>query len=158
MEFQVIWFILWGVLWAVYFTLDGFDLGTGILHNFLAKNEDEKKIIIRTIGPVWDGNEVWLITAGGATFAAFPTAYASMFSFLYTALLLILFSLIFRGVAVEFREKVESVQWKKNWDTVILLGSLLTSLLFGVGRCKGLSGEFRPVDPEEGYLRGWGEV
>ena len=103
MEFQIIWFILWGVLWAVYFMLDGFDFGAGILLSLLAHNETEKKTIIHTIGPVWNGNEVWLITAGGATFAAFPTTYALMFSYLYTALLLILFSLIFRGVALEFR-------------------------------------------------------
>ncbi|HEX8949392.1 MAG TPA: cytochrome d ubiquinol oxidase subunit II, partial [Dissulfurispiraceae bacterium] len=104
MGFQVTWFILWGVLWAVYFMADGFDLGAGILHGFLGRNEAEKKTIVRTIGPVWNGNEVWLITAGGATFAAFPTTYALMFSYLYTALLLVLFSLIFRGVALEFRE------------------------------------------------------
>ena len=94
MEFQIIWFVLWGVLWAVYFMLDGFDFGAGILLNFLGKNEKEKRTIIHTIGPVWNGNEVWLITAGGATFAAFPTTYALMFSYLYTALLLLLFSLI----------------------------------------------------------------
>ena len=93
MAYQIIWFILWSVLWAVYFMLDGFDFGVGILYPFVAKNEGEKSSVRRAIGPVWDGNEVWLITAGGATFAAFPTAYASMFSYLYSALLLILFSL-----------------------------------------------------------------
>ncbi len=105
MGFQVIWFILWGVLWAVYFMLDGFDFGAGMLKPFLARNENEKQALIGTIGPVWDGNEVWLITAGGATFAAFPAAYALMFSYLYSALLLLLFALIVRGVALEFRAK-----------------------------------------------------
>ena len=95
MEFQITWFILWGLLWADYFMLDGFDFGVGMLHSFLGKNEGEKRTAINSIGPVWDGNEVWLITAGGATFAAFPTTYALMFSYLYTALLIILFSLIY---------------------------------------------------------------
>lgn len=132
MEFQIIWFILWGVLWAVYFMLDGFDFGVGILHSFLAKNNAEKRVIINTIGPVWDGNEVWLITAGGATFAAFPTTYALMFSYLYSALLIILFALIFRGVAFEFRGKVDSDGWRKGWDIAIFLGSFIPALLFGV--------------------------
>ncbi|NCO83990.1 MAG: cytochrome d ubiquinol oxidase subunit II [Nitrospirae bacterium CG22_combo_CG10-13_8_21_14_all_44_11] len=132
MEFQITWFILWGVLWAVYFMLDGFDFGVGILHSFIGKTEGEKKTIIRTIGSVWNGNEVWLVTAGGATFAAFPTTYALMFSYLYTPLLLILFALIFRGVALEFRGKVDSDGWKKGWDIAIFLGSFLPALLFGV--------------------------
>jgi cytochrome d ubiquinol oxidase subunit II len=87
MAFQVIWFILWGVLWAVYFMLDGFDFGAGMLYRFIARNETQRKVMLNTIGPVWDGNEVWLLTAGGATFAAFPTTYAYMFSYLYSALL-----------------------------------------------------------------------
>jgi cytochrome d ubiquinol oxidase subunit II len=132
MEFQIIWFILWGVLWAVYFMLDGFDFGAGILHNFIAKDETEKKMIVNTIGPVWNGNEVWLLTTGGAAFAAFPTTYAVMFSNLYTALLLVLFSLILRGVALEFRGKSEGVSWRKGWDLAIFAGSLLPALLFGV--------------------------
>jgi cytochrome d ubiquinol oxidase subunit II len=132
MDFQTIWFILWGVLWAVYFMLDGFDFGVGILHNFIAKNDIEKRVIINTIGSVWDGNMTWLITAGGATFAAFPTTYALMFSYLYTPLLIILFALIIRGVAFEFRGKGESETWKKGWDIAIFIGSLIPSLLFGV--------------------------
>jgi len=132
MEYQLLWFVLWGVLWAVYFMSDGFDLGVGILHRYLAANDDEKRIIINTIGPVWDGNEVWLVAAGGATFAAFPTTYALMFSYLYTPLLIILFALIFRGVAFEFRGKEEGESWKKGWDWAIFLGSLLPALLFGV--------------------------
>jgi cytochrome d ubiquinol oxidase subunit II len=132
MAFQVVWFILWGVLWAVYFMLDGFDFGVGMLYPFLGRDETDKSAVRGAIGPVWDGNEVWLITAGGATFAAFPAAYASMFSFLYSALLIILFALIFRGVALEFRAKGESAAWRHVWDKAFFLGSLVPALLFGV--------------------------
>ncbi len=132
MEFQVIWFILWAVLWAVYFMLDGFVIGTGMLHNFLTKSDAEKSVLINAVGPVWNGNEVWLLTAGGATFAAFPKTYALMFSYLYTALLLLLFALIIRGVSIEFREKSEEASWKKGWDIGIGVGSFLPALLFGV--------------------------
>lgn len=130
--FQVIWFVLWGVLWGVYFMLDGFVLGTGFLANFLAKNDTEKRVLYNAVGPVWDGNEVWLITAGGATFAAFPTTYALMFSNLYSALLLLLFALIVRGVSFEFRSKLEGSGWRTAWDTAIMVCSFLPSLLFGV--------------------------
>ena len=132
MEYQVLWFILWGLLWAIYFMLDGFDFGAGMLQRFLARNNTEKRIIINTIGPVWDANEVWLITAGGATFAAFPTTYALMFSYLYSALLIILFALIIRGVAFEFRGKGGSQAWEQAWDAAIFIGSFIPSLLFGV--------------------------
>ena len=132
MEFQIIWFILWGILWAVFFMLEGFDFGAGILHGFLGRNETEKSIIRRAIGPFWDGNEVWLVTAGGATFAAFPGTYALMFSYLYSALLIILFGLIFRGVGLEFRSKGDGQAWKKGWDAAIFFGSLIPALLFGV--------------------------
>jgi len=132
MEFQVTWFILWGVLWGVYFMLDGFVFGTGFMSSFLAENETERRVLINTVGPVWDGNEVWLVTAGGATFAAFPLTYALMFSNLYTALLLLLFSLIVRGVSFEFRGKVDSPAWKAGWDRALTISSLLLALLFGV--------------------------
>jgi cytochrome d ubiquinol oxidase subunit II len=132
MEFQIIWFVLWGVLWAVYFMLDGFVLGTGALHYFLGKSEGDRRVLINIIGPVWDGNEVWLVTAGGATFAAFPTTYALMFSYLYTALLLLLFALIIRGVSYEFRGKGEGEKWKAGWDLAVFLGNFLPALLFGV--------------------------
>ncbi len=132
MTLQIIWFILWGVLWAAYFMLDGFDFGVGILYPFFGRNEEEKSAIRQSIGPVWDGNEVWLITAGGATFAAFPAAYASMFSYLYTALLLILFALIFRAVALEFRAKGESSVWRRGWDATFFMTSFVPALLFGV--------------------------
>lgn len=132
MTLQITWFVLWGLLWAVYFMLDGFDLGAGILYNFITRNESEKRMVLGAIGPVWNGNEVWLITAGGATFAAFPGTYAAMFSFLYLPLLLVLWSLILRGVSLEFRGKVDDERWKRRWDIVILIGSFLPALLFGV--------------------------
>ncbi len=132
MALQIIWFVLWGVLWAAYFMLDGFDLGAGALYNFMARTEPEKSLVRRSLGPVWDGNEVWLLTAGGATFAAFPAAYASLFSFLYTALLLVLFALIVRGVSIELRAKGETANGKKGWDLGIGIGSFLPALLFGV--------------------------
>ena len=132
MEFAIIWFVLWGFLWAAYFVTDGFDLGVGIVYPFLGKSDVEKRVLLNTIGPVWDGNEVWLVTAGGATFAAFPVVYALMFSYLYSALFLILVALIFRGVAFEFREKGASDIWRKAWDLAAFLGSLVTALLFGV--------------------------
>src|SRR6266568_1050235 len=132
MLFQIIWFVLWAVLWSVYFMLDGFVLGTGMLHYLLGKNDGEKRVLINAIGPVWDGNEVWLLTAGGATFAAFPTTYALMFSYLYTALLLLLFALIIRGVSYEFRGKVDNPTWRGGWDAAIVVGNFLPALLFGV--------------------------
>lgn len=130
--FQITWFVLWGFLWGAYFMLDGFVLGTGFMSGFLARNDTERRILINTVGPVWDGNEVWLVTAGGATFAAFPTTYALMFSNLYTALLLLLFALIVRGVSFEFRGKLDGASWKGGWDLAITLSSLVPALLFGV--------------------------
>lgn len=132
MELQSIWFFLWGLLWAIFFMTDGFDFGVGTLYPYLGKTDQDKRIMINSIGPLWDGNEVWLLTAGGVTFAAFPKVYAVMFSSLYTPLMLILFALIFRGVAFEFRGKINSEGWKKLWDTFIFLGSFLPALLFGV--------------------------
>jgi len=129
---ETIWFILWGVLWAVYFMLDGFDLGLGSLMPILAKNDTERKIIYSSLGPFWDGNEVWLITAGGVTFAAFPTTYAVLFSSLYSALMLILFALIIRAIPFEFRGQIDSPAWRKLWDTCLVIGSFLPALLFGV--------------------------
>jgi cytochrome bd ubiquinol oxidase subunit II len=131
MELQNIWFFIWGLLWAIYFITDGFDLGIGSLLPFMAKNEDEKRVMYNSIGPLWDGNEVWLITAGGVTFAAFPKVYAVMFSSLYSALMLILFALILRGVSFEFRHQVESPAFKKLWDFFMFIGSILPAILFG---------------------------
>ena len=129
---ETTWFVLWGLLWAVYFVLDGFDFGMGTLLPFLAKNDEEKRIIYNAAGPYWDGNEVWLITAGGVTFAAFPKAYAVMFSALYAPLLILLFALIFRAVSFEFRNKKDCPQWRKFWDACQFLGNFLPALLLGV--------------------------
>jgi len=132
MVLQTIWFFLWGLLWALFFMTDGFDLGIGTLYPFLGKTDQDKRIMINALGPLWDGNEVWLITAGGVTFAAFPLVYSVMFSSLYSALMLILFALILRGVSFEFRGKVDHPRWRKIWDTCIFFGSFVPALLFGV--------------------------
>ncbi len=125
-----VWFFLWGLVWAIYFALDGFNLGVGMLAGFLPRNEQKK--LIGSLGPFWDGNEVWLITAGGVTFAAFPRLYAVMFSSLYLPLIIILLSLVFRAVAIEFYHRSENRSWQKAWATTLSVGSFLVSLLFGV--------------------------
>lgn len=132
MELQSIWFFIWGLLWALFFMTDGFDFGIGILYPFAGKTDTDKRMMLNAMGPFWDGNEVWLLTAGGVTFAAFPQVYATMFSSLYTPLMLILFALIFRGVALHFRGKIDSPVWKKTWDFFVFMGSSLPALLFGV--------------------------
>jgi len=132
MDLQSIWFFIWTLLWALFFMTDGFDLGIGILYPFLGTSEEKKRLMINAIGPLWDGNEVWLITAGGVTFAAFPILYSAMFSTLYTAMMLILFGLILRGVSFEFRGQLDHAGWRKLWDNCIFIGSALPSLLFGV--------------------------
>jgi len=148
---ETIWFIIWGVAWAVYFMLDGFDLGLGLLSPFISRTETERRIAVNAMGPFWDGNEVWLVTAGGVTFAAFPAAYALMFSALYTPLMMLLFALILRGVAFEFRGKVESAAWRKVWDGSLAVGSGLAGLLLGVAFANLFAGI--PVDAE-GVLQG----
>lgn len=151
MELQSTWFFLWGLLWAIFFMTDGFDLGIGTLYPILGKSEEKKRMMINAMGPLWDGNQVWLITAGGVTFAAFPIVYSVMFSSLYTALMLILFSLIIRGVSFEFRGKLDDPRWVKIWDTCIFLGSFLPALLFGVAFANIFKGI--PIDGE-GILHG----
>jgi cytochrome d ubiquinol oxidase subunit II len=131
MDLNTTWFLLFGVLIAGYAVLDGFDLGVGVLHLF-ARSEEERRIHINAIGPVWDGNEVWLLTAGGALFAAFPGVYATVFSGFYLALVLVLVALILRAVSFEFRGKVASPAWRTVWDLAFGLGSLVATLLFGV--------------------------
>ncbi len=132
MIYQNIWFVLWAVLWIVYFMLDGYDIGSGIVSPFVAKTADEKSAVIKSIGPFWDGNEVWFVTAGGATFAAFPRAYAGMFSYLYTPLLLLLFTLILRGVSIEFGYTEAGHGWKVLWQKVFFVSSLLLAVVFGL--------------------------
>ena len=129
---ESIWFVLWAVLWAVYFTLDGFDLGIGTLLTVFGKNEEQRKTVYHSMGPFWDGNEVWLVAAGGVTFAAFPRAYAVMFSSLYSPLMIILFALIIRGVAIAFREEHDGAAWKKMWDICLVVGSVIPAVFFGV--------------------------
>jgi cytochrome d ubiquinol oxidase subunit II len=127
-----IWFLLIAVLWVGYFVLEGFDFGVGILLPFLGRDDTERRTLIAAIGPVWDGNEVWLLVAGGATFAAFPRWYATLFSGFYLALFLILVALIVRGVAFEYHSKRESATWRRSWDWAIFFGSALPALLWGV--------------------------
>ncbi|MET0494437.1 MAG: cytochrome d ubiquinol oxidase subunit II [Actinoplanes sp.] len=132
MELTTVWFGLIAVLWAGYFLLEGFDFGVGILLPVLGRTDRERRLLINTIGPVWDGNEVWLLVAGGATFAAFPEWYATLFSGFYLPLLLILVALILRGVAFEYRGKRDDPAWKRRWDWCIIGGSLVPALLWGV--------------------------
>ena len=132
MELHDVWFVLIAVLWIGYFFLEGFDFGVGILTRLLARDRTERRVLINTIGPVWDGNEVWLITAGGATFAAFPDWYATLFSGFYLPLLAILVCLIVRGVAFEYRAKRPEENWQRNWETAIFWTSLLPAFLWGV--------------------------
>jgi cytochrome bd ubiquinol oxidase subunit II len=148
---ETIWFVLWGVLWTVYFVLDGFDLGLGTLMPFLAKSDTERRIVFNVQGPFWDGNEVWLLTAGGATFAAFPKTYAVMFSSLYTPLMLLLFALILRGISFEMRSKEEAAWWRNTWDACMVVGSFLPALLLGVAFANIFAG--LPLDAD-GILHG----
>jgi cytochrome bd ubiquinol oxidase subunit II len=129
---QNFWFVLIGVLWAGYFVLEGFDFGVGMLLPFVARNEREQGVLLETIGPVWDGNEVWLVVAGGATFAAFPAWYATLFSGFYVALLLVLFFLIIRVVSFEWREKSDSPRWRAVWTGANTLGSFGAPLIWGI--------------------------
>src|SRR5437660_7053432 len=126
------WFALIALLWMGYFFLEGFDFGVGILLPVLGRDDIDRRVMIGTIGPVWDANEVWLIVAGGATFAAFPEWYATLFSGFYLALFLILLGLILRGIAIEYRNKSEDPVWRQRWDVVIVVGSALPALLWGV--------------------------
>ena len=127
------WFIVIAVLWTGFFILEGFDFGVGMLHGVVGQDEAGRRAAINTIGPLWDGNEVWLIVAGAAMFAAFPGWYATMFSALYLALALLLASLIIRGVAFEYRGKRDAARWRRTWDVLLTVGSLLAPLLIGVG-------------------------
>ena len=147
---EALWFVLIAVLFIGFFFLEGFDFGVGMLQPFMGKSDRERRVIINTIGPVWDGNEVWLITAGGAMFAAFPYWYATLFSGFYMALFLMLLALIGRGVAFEFRSKLESVRWRTTWDWVICIGSTLPALLWGVALGNLMKGV--PIDENMNYI------
>lgn len=130
--YALIWYVLLAVLLIGYAILDGFDLGVGILHPFVAKTDTERRLVMNSIGPLWDGNEVWLVTFGGALFAAFPEAYATVFSGFYLPLMLLLFALILRAVSLEFRSKVKGSMWRQVWDYLFFTGSTLATFLYGV--------------------------
>ncbi|MEO6606527.1 MAG: cytochrome d ubiquinol oxidase subunit II [Aeromicrobium sp.] len=150
MELTTFWFILIAVLWIGYLVLEGFDFGVGMLVGALARDETERRVLINTIGPLWDGNEVWLLVAGGATFAAFPEWYATLFSGFYLPLLIILIALIIRGVAFEFRGKRSDAQWRRRWDTAIIICSTLPALLWGVALANIVHGV--PIDAKREYV------
>ncbi len=150
MNLNIVWFVLIAVLYIGFFLLEGFDYGVGILLPFLAKDDVKRRAVINTIGPFWDGNEVWLLTAGGATFAAFPNWYATLFSGFYLALLLLLLALIVRGVAFEFRSKDRNPRWRAVWDWCIFIGSFIPALLLGVAFANLVRGV--PIDAKMTYV------
>ncbi|RPJ48514.1 MAG: cytochrome d ubiquinol oxidase subunit II [Candidatus Latescibacterota bacterium] len=152
MDLHVFWFAVLGVLLAGYAILDGFDLGVGILH-LLARGDRERRVFLNSIGPLWDGNEVWLVTFGGALFAAFPHAYATVFSGFYLAFMLLLFALIFRAVSIEFRSKLEAPGWRRAWDVSFMVSSALATLLFGVAIGNSIQG--MPIGPDMEYAGGF---
>jgi cytochrome bd ubiquinol oxidase subunit II len=153
MDLNTLWFILIVVLFIGFFFLEGFDFGVGILLPFLGKNDKQRRMILNTIGPVWDGNEVWMITAGGAMFAAFPNWYATLFSGFYIALVLMLLALILRGVAIEFRSKDDMPHWRNLWDWLFFAGSAIPALLWGVALGNLLRGV--PIDQNMTYVGGF---
>ncbi len=152
MELTTVWFLLVAVLFTGYFILEGFDFGVGMLLPVLGRDDRERRVLINTIGPVWDGNEVWLLTAGGAMFAAFPEWYATLFSGFYLPLLLILLALIARGVAFEYRNKRPEASWKRRWDQAIFFGSLVPAILWGVAFANVLRGV--PLSADHEYTGG----
>ncbi|MEU7291802.1 cytochrome d ubiquinol oxidase subunit II [Streptomyces exfoliatus] len=156
MELHDVWFVLIAVLWIGYFFLEGFDFGVGVLTKLLARDRAEKRVLINTIGPVWDGNEVWLLTAGGATFAAFPEWYATLFSGFYLPLLIILVCLIIRGVAFEYRAKRPEENWQRNWEQAIFWTSLIPAFLWGVAFGNIVRGV--KIDADMEYVGGFWEL
>lgn len=156
MELHDVWFVIIAVLWTGYFFLEGFDFGVGVLTKVLARDRTEKRVLINTIGPVWDGNEVWLLSAGGATFAAFPEWYATLFSGFYLPLLLILVCLIVRGVAFEYRAKRPEERWQRNWEHAIFWSSLLPAFMWGVAFGNITRGV--KIDSEMEYVGGLGDL
>jgi cytochrome d ubiquinol oxidase subunit II len=153
MELTTVWFSLIAVLWIGYFCLEGFDFGVGMLLPVLAKDDTERRVLINTVGPVWDGNEVWVLVAGGATFAAFPEWYATLFSGFYFPLLLILVALIVRGLAFEYRAKRDDAIWRRNWDWALVVGSFVPAVLWGVAFANILRGV--PIDSNLEYTGGF---
>ncbi len=150
MDLNTIWFVLIAVLFAGFFMLEGFDYGVGMLLPFLGKTDEERRMIINAIGPFWDGNEVWMLTAGGAMFAAFAQWYATLFSGFYIALLLMLLALILRGVSFEYRSKSDNPKWRNAWDWAIFIGSFLPALLWGVAVANIIRGV--PIDADMNFV------
>jgi len=148
-ELTTVWFVLIAFLWIGYFVLEGFDFGVGMLVPVLARDETERRVMINTIGPLWDGNEVWVLVAGGATFAAFPEWYATLFSGFYLPLLLILVALILRNLGFEYRSKGDTAQWRARWDAAIIGGSFVPALLWGVAFANIVAGV--PIDADKEY-------
>jgi cytochrome d ubiquinol oxidase subunit II len=155
MDLQMIWFCLLGALLAGYAILDGFDLGVGILHP-LARSDRDRRIFVNAIGPLWDGNEVWLVTFGGALFAMFPEAYATVFSAFYPAFMALLGALIFRAVSLEFRGKVHHAGWRRAWDAGFFFSSLVATLVFGVGVGNAIHG--LPLDERGVFTGGFSDL
>lgn len=153
MDLAFVWFILIAVLWTGYLVLEGFDFGVAMLMPWVAKNDKERRVALNTIGPVWDGNEVWLLTAGGATFAAFPEWYATLFSGFYLPLLLILVALIVRAVAIEYRGKIDTDTWRRRWDRAIILTAWVPSILWGVAFANLVRGV--KLDENHQYIGGF---
>ncbi|MFC6152255.1 cytochrome d ubiquinol oxidase subunit II [Nocardioides yefusunii] len=149
MELTTVWFSLIAILWIGYFVLEGFDFGVGMLLPFLARSEKERRVMYNTVGPVWDGNEVWLLVAGGATFAAFPEWYATLFSGFYLPLLLILVALIIRNLAFEYRGKKDDDAWRRRWDICLVIGSWLPAVLWGVAFANIVAGV--PIDADKEF-------
>lgn len=152
MELTTVWFVLIAILWTGYLVLEGFDFGVGMLIPIIGRDDAERRVVINTIGPVWDGNEVWLLTGGGALFAAFPAVYATVFSGFYIALMLLLFALIFRAASLEFRHRDPS--WARLWDWSFFLGSAIPALLFGVAVGNIIRG--LPLTAEGEFITGGG--
>jgi cytochrome d ubiquinol oxidase subunit II len=149
MTLETLWFIVITLLWTGFFVLEGFDLGVGMLHGVVGKDEAGRRAVINTIGPLWDGNEVWLIVAAAGMFAAFPAWYATMFSGYYVVMVLLLAGLIVRGVSFEFRGKQDSVRWRRTWDAALTTGSILVPLLVGAALGNLLAGV--PIDKDQEF-------
>jgi cytochrome d ubiquinol oxidase subunit II len=156
MDFALVWFTLVTLLWTGFFVLEGFDFGVGMLHGLVGRTDAERRLAVSSIGPLWDGNEVWLVVAGASMFAAFPGWYATMFSGFYPALILLLAALIVRGVAVEYRGHRDTPRWRRNWSILLTAGSLLAPLLIGVALGDLLHGV--PIDSNQEFTGGFVDI
>src|SRR5215475_11779332 len=156
MVLPTLWFVIVAFFWTGFFVLEGFDFGVGALHKIIGRNDIERRVVINTIGPLWDGNEVWLIVAAAAMFAAFPGWYATMFSAYYLPLVLLLAALIVRGVAFEYRGKRDAASWRRTWDVLLTVGSVLAPLLIGIALGGILHGV--PVNSAQNYTGSFADL